>query len=141
LGLKTITEITGAIKAGGACMSCHHKPGGLQDLLNEVWGAQPLTLKILPTPPDPREAAVAGRPPVSPYQFNKQVEKALDEYVRPMLAKDGGDVEIVDIKDNVVYCRLVGACAGCGGAGMTLKLMVERSLKEMVDDRVRIIAV
>jgi Fe-S cluster biogenesis protein NfuA len=41
----------------------------------------------------------------------------------------------------VVYCRLVGACAGCGGAGMTLKLMVERSLKEMVDDRIRIIAV
>jgi NifU-like protein len=141
LGLKTITGITGAIKAGGACMSCHHKPGGLQDLLNEVWGAQPLTLKILPTPPDPREGAVAGRPPLSPYQFNKQVEKALDEYVRPMLARDGGDVEIVDIKDNVVYCRLVGACAGCGGAGMTLKLMVERSLKEMVDDRVRIIAV
>ena len=58
-----------------------------------------------------------------------------------MLPKDGGDVEIVDIKDNVVYCRLVGACAGCGGAGKTLKLMVERTLKEMVDDRIRIIAV
>ena len=58
-----------------------------------------------------------------------------------MLAKDGGDVELVDIKDTLVYCRLVGACAGCGGAGMTMKLMVERSLKEMVDDRIRVIAV
>jgi len=68
------------------------------------------------------------------------VEKALDAYVRPMLRRDGGDVELLDIKDTVVYCRLVGACAGCGGAGMTMKLMVERTLKEMVDDRVRISA-
>ncbi|MBP1776808.1 MAG: Fe-S cluster assembly protein NifU [candidate division NC10 bacterium] len=141
LGLKTIAEITGAIKAGGACMSCHHKPGGLQDLLAEVWGPQPLTLKVLPTQPTPREPVAVDRATLSPYQFSKKVEKALDAYVRPMLRRDGGDVELLDIKDTVVYCRLVGACAGCGGAGMTMKLMVERTLKEMVDDRVRIISV
>ncbi|MFA5026788.1 MAG: iron-sulfur cluster assembly scaffold protein, partial [Candidatus Methylomirabilota bacterium] len=141
LGLKTIPQISGAIKAGGACMSCHHKPGGLQDLLNEVWGAQPLSLTVVPAPSPPQELPVAEPLPPSPYQFSKQVEKALEEYVRPMLAKDGGDLELVDIKGWVVYCRLVGACAGCGGAGMTLKLMVERSLKEMVDDRIRVIAV
>ncbi len=141
LGLKTISEITGAVKAGGACMSCHHKPGGLQDLLNEVWGLQPLTLKVLPTLPEPREPIAANGQALSPYQFSKRVEQTLDEYVRPMLRRDGGDVEIVDIKDLVVYCRLKGACAGCGGAGMTMKLMVERTLKEMVDDRIRIIAV
>ena len=39
LNLHTIAEITNAIKAGGACMSCHHVPGGLQDLLDETWGA------------------------------------------------------------------------------------------------------
>jgi NifU-like protein len=141
LGLKTIAEITGAIKAGGACMSCHHKPGGLQDLLTEVWGPRPLALKVLPTPPEPREPVAKDRPAPSPYQFSKQIEKALDQYVRPMLVRDGGDVEIVDIKDTAVYCRLVGACAGCQGAGMTMKLMVERTLKEMVDDRIRIITV
>lgn len=141
LGLKNIPEITGAIKAGGACMSCHHKPGGLQDLLNEVWGAQPLTLRVLPNLPTPPEPVLADRPIPSPYQFSKQVEKVLDQYVRPMLAADGGDIDIVDIKDSVVYCRLVGACTGCGGAGMTMKLMVERTLKDMVDDRIRIITV
>jgi len=141
LGLKTIPQISGAIKAGGACMSCHHKPGGLQDLLNEVWGAPPLSLTVVPAPPPAQEPSATAPLPPSPYQFSKQVEKALEEYVRPMLAKDGGDVEIVDIKGWVVFCRLVGACAGCGGAGMTLKLMVERSLKEMVDDRIRVIAV
>jgi NifU-like protein len=122
-------------------MSCHHKPGGLQDLLNEVWGAQPLALKVLPSLPEPREPAAGERPPLSAYQFSKRVEKALDQYVRPMLAGDGGDIEIVDIKDTVVYCRLIGACAGCRGAGMTMKLMVERTLKEMVDDRIRIVTV
>jgi NifU-like protein len=141
LGLRTIPQITGAIKAGGACMSCHHKPGGLQDLLNEVWGPQPLTLRVVPEPPAPRDAALEDRPPASPYQFSKQVEKALDQYVRPMLAKDGGDLEIVDIKGWLVFCRLIGACAGCGGAGMTMKLMVERTLKEMVDERIRVITV
>ena len=38
LELKTIPDITNSIKAGGACMSCHHTPGGLQDLLDGVWG-------------------------------------------------------------------------------------------------------
>ena len=38
LNLRTIPEITNAIKAGGACMACHHVPGGLQDLLDETWG-------------------------------------------------------------------------------------------------------
>jgi NifU-like protein len=71
----------------------------------------------------------------------KKVEKTLDEYIRPMLRQDGGDVEIVDIKDTVVYCKLGGACAGCCSAGLTLKMMVEKSLKDMVDERIRVIQV
>ena len=57
-----------------------------------------------------------------------------------MLQRDGGDLEIVDIKDNLVYCRLAGACEGCAGAGQTLKLMIEKTLKDHVDERVRIVA-
>ena len=78
---------------------------------------------------------------MSPYHFAKKVEKAIDEYVRPMLKNDGGDIEIVDIKDMLVYCRLVGACQGCAGASQTLRMLVERTLKEMVDERVRVINV
>jgi Fe-S cluster biogenesis protein NfuA len=87
------------------------------------------------------EAAGAARPSISPYQFAKGVEKALDEYVRPMLAKDGGDVELIDIKDHIVYCRLAGSCAGCASADQTLKMMIEKNLKDMVDERIRVIAV
>lgn len=149
LNLRTIADITGAIKAGGACMSCHHVPGGLQDLLDEVWSDGETELKILPA----GQAAVdlgqiqstePGQPPdrpLSPYQFGKSVEKVMDEYIRPMLKRDGGDVEIIDIKDMLVYCGLKGACAGCANANQTLKMMVEKTLKDMVDERIRVIDV
>jgi len=144
LNLRTIPEITNAIKAGGACMSCHHVPGGLQDILDDIWGKDRNSLPIVPSvspPVQPVETAGGGRPSLSPYRFSKKVEKAIDDYVRPMLLKDGGDLEIVDVKDTLVYCRMVGACAGCAGATQTLKMMVEKTLKDMVDQRIRVIAV
>lgn len=145
LNLRTIPEITNALKAGGACMSCHHAPGGLQDLLNEIWGAEgasaaaaaPATPSPSAEPPRAPETAE----PISPFQRMKRIERVIEEQVRPMLKSDGGDIELVDIKDNLVYCRLAGACAGCPGAATTLKMMVERALKEQVDERIRVIAV
>jgi Fe-S cluster biogenesis protein NfuA len=71
----------------------------------------------------------------------KRVEKTLAEVVQPMLAHDGGAVEVVDIKDNLIFCKLEGACAGCASAGQTLKLMVEKTLKDLVDERIRVIEV
>ena len=139
LGLKTIPEITNAIKAGGACMACHHKPGGLQDILDDVWGRTETQVSE-----DGELVATdvgAEPPPLSAYQLGKHVEEAMDGYVRPMLQKDGGDAEIVDIKDAVVYVRLAGACAGCAGAATTLKVLVEKTLKEQVDERIRVISV
>jgi NifU-like protein len=137
LGLRTIPEITNAIKAGGACMSCHHVPGGLQDLLDEAWGATGAR------PAAEREKAddKQEEPVLSPYQFNKKVDKTIDQYIRPMLQKDRGDLEVVDIKDKLVYCRLEGACSSCQGAAQTLKLMVERVLKDNVDEGIRVIQV
>jgi len=137
LSLRTIPDITNAIKAGGACMSCHHVPGGLQDLLDETWGVAAGEPARRPM----QEAEVDTRPPISPYQFSKKVERAIDEYVRPMLQQDGGDIEIVDIKDRLIYCRLAGACAGCVGAAQTLRMMVEGTLKDNVDPRIRVINV
>jgi NifU-like protein len=137
LNLRTIPQITNAIKAGGGCSSCHHVPGGLQDLLDQVWGGQAaassglVQLPVLPAEPAPAD--------FSPYQFAKKIEKVVDEYIRPALRADGGDVEIMDIKGTIVYCSLRGACANCMGASQTLKMMVERSLKDQVDERIRVI--
>jgi len=62
-----------------------------------------------------------------------KVKDALDK-IRPMLQKDGGDVEFVEVKDGVVKVRLQGACAGCPMSQMTLKNGIERILKEQVPE-------
>ncbi len=61
-----------------------------------------------------------------------QVQEVLNE-IRPKLQADGGDIELVEVKDDgKVLVRLQGACAGCPGATMTLKMGVERLLKEKI---------
>jgi NifU-like protein len=146
LNLHSIAEITHAIKAGGACTTCHHVPGGLQDLLDETWGKGQEHVVPAAAPPVLTQISPPGRPKeqppgVSPYQFSKKIEHAVDEYVRPLLRQDGGDLEIVDIKDTLVYCSLAGACKGCAAANQTLRMLVEQTLKDMVDERIRVIQV
>ncbi|MFH1573184.1 MAG: iron-sulfur cluster assembly scaffold protein [Acidobacteriota bacterium] len=141
LKLRSIPEITNAIKAGGGCMSCHHVPGGLQDLLDEAWQGKTAQVPIAAVPFESRRPEVPEAPALSPYLFAKKVEKTIDDYIRPMLQADGGDIEILDVKGTVIYCRLNGACAGCAGAGQTMKMMVERTLKDAVDERIRVIQV
>ena len=60
--------------------------------------------------------------------------KTVLEKIRPALQADGGDVELVDVVDGIVKLRLQGACAGCPGAQMTLKMGVERQLKEDIPE-------
>lgn len=141
LKLKTIPQISNAIKAGGACMTCHHAPGGLQDILNEVWGAEAVRAEGSPVSPGALPRSGEDQSGISPYQFNKKIEKAMDDYIRPMLKKDGGDLEIIDIKDHLIYVRLQGACVDCVGAGQTLRMLVEKTLKDAVDERIRVIHV
>lgn len=59
------------------------------------------------------------------------VEEAIKK-IRPMLQKDGGDVELVDVIEGVVSVRLKGACAGCPMSQMTLKNGIERFLKQEI---------
>ena len=54
------------------------------------------------------------------------------EKLRPLLVGDGGDIEFVEYKDDVVYVKLLGACAGCSLIDYTLKDGVESAIKEEV---------
>jgi len=69
-----------------------------------------------------------------------KVQAVLDS-IRPNLRADGGDVELVDVKDGVVSVRLKGACAGCPMSTMTLKNGIERLLKQEISDVKEVIAV
>lgn len=65
--------------------------------------------------------------------IEKKVEKALEE-IRPRIQADGGDVELVAVKADTVKVRLVGHCAGCPMAAMTLKNGVEALIKQRVPE-------
>ncbi len=64
---------------------------------------------------------------------HENVEKVLDE-LRPFLMADGGNVEIVEIDGPIVKVRLQGACGSCPSSTMTLKMGIERKLKEMIPE-------
>jgi Fe-S cluster biogenesis protein NfuA len=72
--------------------------------------------------------------------MREKVEAALD-LVRPALQADGGNVELVDVEGDVVRVKLVGACCGCPMSTMTLRMGIERVLKEQVPGIKKVIAV
>ena len=77
----------------------------------------------------------------SEQSFEDKVKDVI-EMIRPNLQNHGGDIEFVSAEaDNTVQVRLQGACAGCPGAVMTLKMGVERLLKEKVPQVKEVIAV
>jgi Fe-S cluster biogenesis protein NfuA len=63
--------------------------------------------------------------------IKKAVDQALGK-IRPMLQRDGGDIELVEVTDGVVKVRLTGACKGCPMSQMTLKQGVEKMLMQEV---------
>ena len=65
--------------------------------------------------------------------LKENVEKVLEK-IRTGLKSDGGDIELVDIKDSVVYVRLKGACGTCPMATITLKNWVEAQLKRDIPE-------
>lgn len=72
-----------------------------------------------------------GQADIDNEALREQVEAALDT-IRPAIAMDGGNVELLDIEDGVVTLRMMGACGGCPMSTMTLKRGIEERLKVMV---------
>ena len=72
--------------------------------------------------------------------MREKIQAAIDR-VRPALQADGGDVELVEVKDGVVSVRLIGACGGCPMATMTLKSGIERTIREEVPEVKEVVAV
>jgi Fe-S cluster biogenesis protein NfuA len=72
--------------------------------------------------------------------MKETVQAAIDK-IRPMLQRDGGDVELVDVQEGDVTVRLRGACAGCPMSQMTLKNGIEKFLKREIPEIVTVQAV
>ncbi|MCX5969337.1 MAG: NifU family protein [Cyanobacteria bacterium] len=82
----------------------------------------------------PTTEVAASAEPSDPRALTlENVERALDE-LRPYLMADGGNVEVVEIDGPIVKVRLQGACGSCPSSTMTLKMGIERKLREAIPE-------
>ncbi|MFT7824089.1 MAG: iron-sulfur cluster assembly scaffold protein [Sulfurimonas sp.] len=141
--LTTVEEITDYTKAGAFCKSCI-RPGGheekdiyLVDLLAEYEKE-----KLAQTTSSGADISFAEMTVV---QRLKTIEKVIDDNIRQMLVMDGGDMEILDIKENGanfdIYIRYLGACSGCASSSTGTLFAIENILKEKVDENIRVLPI
>ena len=145
--LTTVEQITDYTKAGAFCKSCI-KPGGheekdiyLVDLLEEYEKEKMAAAATLGN-----DAGGAGSfKEMTIVQKIKAVDKVIDDNIRQMLIMDGGDMEILDIKDNGehtdIYIRYLGACNGCASASTGTLFAIENTLKEKLDPGIRVLPI
>ncbi len=118
--LSTVEEVTNYTKAGGGCSSCHE---GIEEILDKVLAERAESEPASEVAEEPVAAAepapAAATTGMTNLQRIRRIEEVLEE-IRPMLQRDHGDVELVDVEGKVVTVRLSGACTGCQMAAMTL---------------------
>lgn len=74
-------------------------------------------------------------PESSPDDLKAKIEAVLDEFVRPALRADGGDVELVGVDDDrIAQVRMVGACSGCPSSTITMTMGIEAAVKSRVPE-------
>ena len=61
--------------------------------------------------------------------MKEQIQQIFDEVINPAVAGHGGSIELIDVRDNKVFVRMMGGCQGCGAANMTLRMGIEQMLK------------
>jgi NFU1 iron-sulfur cluster scaffold homolog, mitochondrial len=74
-------------------------------------------------------------------EIETKIKEILDKDIRPAVQMDGGDIEFKKYENNIVYVRLKGACQGCPGATMTLKMGVEARLKKEIPEIKQVVQV
>lgn len=138
--LTRAEQVTNYIKAGGGCGSCLAE---IDDLLVEAIQEQKkqqhlhhvaletcveLAAKFTSPPPEPTPTL----PKLSTLQKINLIQDILNNEIRPMLALDGGDLELYDIDGHVVKVILKGACGSCSSVLTTLKQGIEQTLRDRV---------
>lgn len=147
--LKTVEQITDYTKAGAFCKSCI-RPGGheekeiyLVDILADTRAA--MEQEKLKAAADASQEGRASFDTMTIVQRIKALDEVLDTDIRPMLIMDGGNMEIIDIKENMphydVYIRYLGACSGCASGSTGTLYAMESILKQKVDENIRILPI
>ncbi len=148
--LHSVEEITQYTKAGAFCKSCI-KPGGheereyyLVDILRDVraeMDAEKLKANVALS-----NAGNLAFKDMTMVQKVKAIDKIIDENVRPMLVMDGGNMEILDIKETSddfidVYIRYLGSCSGCASGFTGTLFAIESILQENLAPNIRVLPI
>jgi NifU-like protein len=114
--LTTVEDVTNFTKAGGGCGGCHEQIQEMLDKINGVAGAVTR-----------RETAR-----LTTLQKIDRIRDVIQADIRPILADDGGDCELVDVDGNEVAIRFKGHCNGCAFSNNTMVSVVQKKLREKV---------
>ncbi|RAX55298.1 iron-sulfur cluster assembly scaffold protein NifU [Helicobacter sp. 16-1353] len=148
--LKTVEDITNYTKAGAFCKSCI-KPGGheereyyLEDILRDTRAemeSEKLKDNVIKS-----SLGELSFKDMTTVQKVKAIDKIIDDNVRPMLIMDGGNMEIIDIKETSdgyidVYIRYLGACSGCASGYSGTLFAIESILQEQLFDKIRVLPI
>ena len=118
-GLKTIEDVTNFTKAGGACGNCH---GEIQKIIDKISGEN-------------KSKTTVAKPRLTTLQKIDKIRETITSDIRPILAQDGGDCELVDVDGDTVYVNLLGHCSGCAFSSMTLISVIQKKLQEKISDQ------
>ena len=143
--LDSIEAITDYTRAGAFCKSCIAPGRGmadrslyLVDLLKEI-------RKMMEEEKKASGASLVDKPfkEMNPEEKRAAIDAVIDEHIRAMLVMDGGDMEILDVKDNGehtdIYIRYLGACSGCASASTGTLFAIEGILKQKLDPNIRVL--
>ena len=79
--------------------------------------------------------------PFSDEDLLPPVQNIVDTKISPMMARDGGAIELLGIKDSKIFVQLKGACVGCAASSSTLRFIVEKELRAAIHPELQIVNV
>ncbi|MCD6224280.1 MAG: Fe-S cluster assembly protein NifU [Deltaproteobacteria bacterium] len=113
--LGSVEDVTDFVKAGGGCGNCVEK---IQEIIDTMQGKERSEKKKTQK--------------MTNIQKIKLIEEILEQEIKPVLKKDGGNIELIDLDGDIIYVKLRGACANCMTSQVTIKNFIENKIQELV---------
>ncbi len=127
--LTTVEQVTHYTKAGGGCGGCI---GKIEEILSKINKEKKPAAAA--TEPEERK-----KKKMTNIEKIRLVQETIDREIRPLLQRDGGDLELIDVEGDTVIISFRGMCSGCRVAPFTLKDVVEAKLKEFVSPDITVV--
>jgi NifU-like protein len=127
--LTTAEQVTNYVKAGGGCGSCL---ADIDDIIAEVIEQKEKAVAVATKVVTDKLSATQSGKPLTNLQKIGLIQQVLESEIKPLLARDGGDVELFDVEGDRVKVVLQGACTSCSSSTETLKVAIEATLRDRV---------